>query len=249
MARPRILLINPNTSRSVTDLLAEEARRAAGGRAEIVAATARFGAAGIECLAEAAVAAHAVLEGVAEHPNVDAVIVAAFMDPGLEALREVAPMPAVGLAEAGVCAAASGGRRFSIVSLGPALRPGVERIVAGCGASGGLASIRYVSAGVLQLARDRAGLLDEIVAVANRAAAEDRAEAILFGGAVFAGVSREIAGRVPVPLVEGVAAAVEAALAAIAGKSPAAPRREGPLPKPYPGISPALARMIAGRPA
>ena len=85
-------------------------------------------------------------------------------------------MPAVGLAEAGVCAAASGGRRFSIVSLGPALRPGVERIVAGCGASGGLASIRYVSAGVLRLARDRAGLLDEIVAVANRAAAEDRAE-------------------------------------------------------------------------
>ena len=56
MTAPRILLVNPNTSQSVTDLLAAEARRRAGDRAEIVGVTARFGAAGIECLAEGAIA-------------------------------------------------------------------------------------------------------------------------------------------------------------------------------------------------
>jgi Asp/Glu/hydantoin racemase len=197
MTVPRILLVNPNTSPSVTDLLAAEARRRAGGRAEIVAVTARFGAAGIECLAEAAVAAHAVVERVSEHPDADAAIVAAFMDPGLEALREAAPMPAVGLAESGVRAAAAGGRRFAIVSLAPRLGVGVARVVAECGVADRLVALRYVSGGVLALARDRAAFLDEIAGLATGLATDEGAGAILFGGAVFAGIGRELGGRVP----------------------------------------------------
>lgn len=243
MTAPRILLVNPNTSQSVTDLLAAEARRRAGDRAEIVAATARFGAAGIECLAEGAIAAHAVLDRVAEHPDADAVIVAAFMDPGLEALREAAPMPAVGLAESGVRAAAAGGRRFAIVSLAPKLAPAVHRVVGECGVADRLVALRYVSGGVLALARDRAAFLDEIAGLAGRLA-EEGAEAILFGGAVFAGIGRDIGDRVPVPLFDGVGEAVEAALAAIAARPPRpAPRDPA---KPYPGLPDALARMLAG---
>ena len=244
MTVPRLLLVNPNTSPSVTDLLAAEARRRAAGRAEIVAVTARFGAAGIECLAEAAVAAHAVVERVSEHPDADAAIVAAFMDPGLEALREAAPMPAVGLAESGVRAAAAGGRRFAIVSLAPRLGVGVARVVAECGVADRLVALRYVSGGVLALARDRAAFLDEIAGLATGLAAEEGADAILFGGAVFAGIGRELGGRVPVPLFDGVGDAVEAALAAIVAGAPR-PQPRDPV-KPYPGLPDGLARMLAG---
>lgn len=244
MTAPRILLVNPNTSQSVTDLLAAEARRRAGDRAEIVGVTARFGAAGIECLAEGAVAAHAVLDRVAENPDADAVIVAAFMDPGLDALREAAPMPAVGLAESGVRAAAAGGRPFAIVSLAPKLAPAVHRLVGECGVADRLAALRYVSGGVLALAKDRAAFLDEIAGLAARVVAEDGAEAILFGGAVFAGIGRDIGDRVPVPLFDGVGDAVEAALAAIAAQ-PARPGPRDPA-KAYPGLPDALARMLAG---
>ncbi|BBK33943.1 Asp/Glu/hydantoin racemase [Stella humosa] len=244
MAVPRILLVNPNTSQSVTDRLATEARLVAGDRAEIPAATARFGAAGIETLAEATVAAHAVLDAVAARSDMDAVIVAAFMDPGLEALRESALVPAVGIAESGVRAAAAGGRRFAIVSLAPRLRVGVDRVIADCGVADRLVALRYVSGGVLDLARDRAAFLDEIMALAARVVAEDGAEAILFGGAVFAGIGRELGDRAGVPLYDGVGAAVEAALAAVAARPVRPPPRDPA--KPYPGLPDGLARMLAG---
>ncbi|MGE0719574.1 MAG: aspartate/glutamate racemase family protein [Alphaproteobacteria bacterium] len=237
----RILVLNPNTVTSVTALLAGEARLVAGDRAEILEATAPFGAGGIESQSEGAIAAHAVLTVGAEHQHVDAIIVAAFMDPGLDALREISMVPAVGLCESGVRAASVNGRRFALVSLGPAMRPLIERIVAGCGATDRLVSVRYVGASVPQMARDRPALLERIVDVA-RAAEADGAEAILFGGAVFAGIHREIGHRLTVPLVDGIGAATEAALAAppplredLTGRQPA---------KPYPGVPPALARLI-----
>lgn len=91
------------------------------------------------------------------------------------------PMPAVGLAESGVRAAAAGGRHFAIVSLARKLAPAVHRVVGECGVADRLVALRYVSGGVLALAKDRAAFLEEIAGLAGRLA-EEGAEAILFGG-------------------------------------------------------------------
>lgn len=66
----------------------------------LVPATARFGARYVASRASAAIAAHAVLEAVAEHfGQVDAVAIACFGDPGLEAVREIFPGLVAGMAE------------------------------------------------------------------------------------------------------------------------------------------------------
>ncbi len=85
-----LLLINPNTSDSVSELIRAEAERSASAGTEIEVLTAPFGVAYIETRFEALIGAYAAAELAAEHhANFDAVIVAAFGDPGLDGLREV----------------------------------------------------------------------------------------------------------------------------------------------------------------
>ncbi len=63
----KILLINPNITDSITEVMAGEARRSASPGTEIVAVTANFGTLYIENRIEAAIASHAVLESLAEY--------------------------------------------------------------------------------------------------------------------------------------------------------------------------------------
>jgi allantoin racemase len=93
----RLLVINPNISGSVTALIEAEARRSASAGTEITMQTAAFGVAYIETRFEALVGAYATAQLAAEHhAGHDAVVVAAFGDPGLAALREVLPVPVLG---------------------------------------------------------------------------------------------------------------------------------------------------------
>lgn len=239
----RILVINPNTSARITTILTAEARRIADDAAEVEGVTAPFGAASIESRAELAIAAHAVLEAIAAAPPCDAAIVAAFGDPGLDAAAEIAPMPVVGLARAGLQASAADGRRFAVVTLGRHLRPELERAAVAAGVADRLTSIRFLDGGVLDLAHDRERFLDAMVAAAAACVAEEGAEAVLFGGAPFAGVGRDLAGRVAVPVLDGLTCAVEAALALPRAAPPVLPPPSAVM-KPGIGLSPSLAGLI-----
>ncbi|HYF08570.1 MAG TPA: aspartate/glutamate racemase family protein, partial [Acetobacteraceae bacterium] len=106
----RLLLLNGNTDSAMSATLAAKADRALarlGARGvHVVPATARFGARYIATRATAAIAAHAVLDALAERigranpDRFDAAVIACFGDPGLEAAKELSPIPVVGMAEA-----------------------------------------------------------------------------------------------------------------------------------------------------
>ena len=143
----RILMLNPNTSRSVTDLIADAGRAAAAPGTEIVPATAPRGVPYIATRAEAVLGGAVALEMLAElHGGVDAAVIAAFGDPALGGARELFPIPVVGLAEAGMLTACMLGARFAIVTFAQALEPwyrecvewhGLERRCAGVRALAG----------------------------------------------------------------------------------------------------------------
>lgn len=143
----RILMLNPNTSQSVTDLIAAAARAAAAPGTEIVPVTAPRGMPYIATRAEAVLGGAVALEMLAElHGGVDAAVMAAFGDPALGGARELFPIPVVGLAEAGMLTACMLGARFAVVTFAQALEPwyrecvewhGLERRCAGVRALGG----------------------------------------------------------------------------------------------------------------
>jgi allantoin racemase len=208
---PRILVVNPNMSGAVTGMLAAEACRVAGPAVEIRAVTAAFGVAAIQTEADAAVAVQAVTEALAANGDCDAAIIAAFGDPGLDRARTEAPMPVVGLGQSGVLAAGAGGRPFGIVTIGAAMRGDIESKVARCGVREQLVALRFLPGTVPDLIRDRAAYRSAI-ADAVAACIVDGAQAVLLGGAPFAGIHREIDSATEVPVLDGLGAAVAAAL-------------------------------------
>lgn len=242
-AHRRILIVNPNISERVTQILATEARRIVGDAAEIVAVTAPFGAASLECRAELAIAAHAVLEAIAAARDYDSVVIGAFGDPGLEAAQEIAQAPVFGLGRSGLRAAAADGRRFAIVTIGARMRGEIERMATACGLADRFVAIRFLRGGVLDVAADRAAFTDALIVAANACAIENGAECVLFGGAPFAGLAHELAGRVAVPLVDGLASALRDAMAAPRHRLESAPAG-APLRKPTARVSEALAGRI-----
>ena len=114
----KLLLINANTSQSITDLLLREGRKIASSTTELAAVTARFGGRYVATRATYAIASHAALDVYAEYGHdADVVALACFGDPGLAALKEIASQPVVGMAEASCLEAAAKGR-FAIVTGG-----------------------------------------------------------------------------------------------------------------------------------
>ena len=153
----KILLINPNTSVSVTDRLVAAASAVAAPGTQILPLTAPRGLPYIASRAEAAIAAVVVLDMLAEHwRTADAAIIGAFGDPGLGGARELFPIPVVGLAEAAMLTACMLGRRFAIVSFTEALGAWYRETVEHHGLLGRLAGIRLFD-GQLRQHRQRAG--------------------------------------------------------------------------------------------
>lgn len=215
----RILLINANTTAAITQRLVDIANGMAPTGVVFTGATGRFGARYIASRAASAIAAHAALDAWAEHgAGADAVLIGCFGDPGLDALREVAPVPVLGLADA--AAAAAGGRRFGVVTGGAAWKPMLEEFFASRGVGAQLAGVRTVAPSGGEIARDPEAALALLASACRASAEEDGAELVILGGAGLAGLAARLVGRVPVPVLCSVEEGVRAAIAAL-GRGPA----------------------------
>jgi allantoin racemase len=243
----RILLINPNISDSVTDLIRAEARRSASAGTEVEALTAPFGVAYIETRFEAMVGAYATAQVAAERSGqCDAVVVAAFGDPGLGALRELLPVPVTGMTEAALASAHLLGHRISIIAISQRIQAWYREVVESYGFGPRLASIRALDRPISAIGGVQEEHAQALKALAERAVAEDGAEVIVLAGAPLAGLARSLQGQLPVPVVDGVSSAVRHAETLVALKPGRALRGSFALPpaKPHRGLPDAIARLL-----
>lgn len=220
-----LLLINPNISASVSALIEAEARRSVSPGNTVEVLTAPFGVAYIETRFEALIGAYAAAQLAAEHhARADAVIVAAFGDPGLAGLREALPCPVTGLSEAALASACLLGHRFSIVAISSRIRAWYRETVEHNGMAGRLASIRGLDETLANIGTVQGDHRAQLLAVANRCVDEDGADVIVLAGAPLAGLARDLVHELPVPAVDGVSSAVRHAETLIALR-PHAPRK------------------------
>ena len=179
----RLLMINPNTTVSITDKVVEVARQCAAPGTEIVGATGRFGARYISSRTASAIAGHAALDAWANAGPHDGVILACFGDPGLDALRELSPKPVVGMADASIHAACMLGQRFAIVTGGERWVAMLEEFVAARGLAGRLAGVLAVPQTGAAIAQDPDAALDALAACCRTAVSERGADCVILGGA------------------------------------------------------------------
>lgn len=205
----RILLLNPNMTQAMTDNMAAIAQGAVGDRAEIIAVTASRGFPYIASRAEAAVAGGIVLEMIAEHVgNVDAVVIAAFGDPGLSGARDLFDLPVVGMAEAAVMSAAMLGETFAVVTFSPLMTRWYTECVVATGLGARFRGVRAPASQPFDIADVQSTLRNSLIELATKAATEDGADVIILGGAPLAGLAPQIGSDVPAIVVDPIAAAV-----------------------------------------
>ena len=205
----RILLINPNISASVSELIDAEAKRSASAGTTIQTVTAPFGVAYIETRFEALIGAYAAAQLAGEHAgHYDAVVVAAFGDPGLPGLKEVLPCPVVGLTQAALASACLLGNRISIVAISRRIRAWYQETVDSYGLGSRLVSIRSLDEPLPNIGSIQQDKAASLLATANLCVREDGADVIILAGAPLAGLARSLSGKLPVPVVDGVSSAV-----------------------------------------
>jgi len=246
----RLLLVNPNTSESLTALLAAAAFPAASPTTQIEAITAPRGVPYIATRADAVFGAAVAIEMLAaHHQRFDAAIIAAFGDPGLGAARELLSIPVVGLAEAGMLAACLLGRRFGIVSFAVALEPWYRECVAWHGLEGRCSGIRTLDSPFSAIGEVQHEKADLLVALAGRAIREDGADVIVLAGAPLAGLAALVRDRIDVPVVDCMAAAVKQAemLVTLDPRKPVAGTYRRPAYKESSGLDPSVAALISGK--
>jgi Asp/Glu/hydantoin racemase len=238
-----LLLINPNTTASITALVLKHARSFASKGTSLRAVSGAFGPRYIASRIGYAIAGHAAIDAFANDKRAkDAVVLACFGDPGLAALKEVSSVPVVGMAEASILQACTLGKRFSIVTGGERWKPMLEEFVAGQGLSSRLASVRTVAPTGAAIARNPKAAMALLAKGCRACVKEDRADVVILGGAGLAGLAATLKSAVDVPVLDGVACAISMA-ESLAGQKPAGlGKRAAPVESI--GLSPALTRLI-----
>ena len=243
----RLLLLNPNTSESLTERMIAVAREVAARDTDLVAWTAPRGFPYISSRAEACISATFVLEAIAEHADaVDAVVIAAFGDPGLVAARELFDVPITGMADASMLTACALGERFAIVTFSGALSPWYHDGVVQAGLTGRFAGVHVPQGAFSSVDSVQEELADPLADLAADAAHQHNANVAILAGAPLAGLAPRLADRLPIPAIDPVQAAVlQAEL--LVRLQPAAARVGSfarPRAKSSKGVSPALAQYI-----
>jgi len=242
-----ILLINPNTTASITDLVLKTARRFGRPDTRLRALTGAFGPRYIASRAAYAIAGHAALDALAnDKGRKDAVVLACFGDPGLAALKEVSPVPVVGMADASILQACAMGNRFSIVTGGERWKSMLEEFVASHGLTSRLASVRTVAPTGAAIARNPKAAMALLAKGCTACVREDGADVVILGGAGLAGLAAKLKTMVDAPLLDGVACAISTA-EGLARQKPVK-AGSGALARPAPvesiGLSKGLAKLL-----
>jgi allantoin racemase len=204
----RILLINPNTTGSMTDEMVAAAR-AVEPAVEVIGATARHGVAAIDGYRDDVLAAAAVIDQIEAHAGqFDGAIVGCFGDPGLFAARELTEAPVVGIAEASVLSAMTLGRRFSILTTLDRGVPPLADLVRLHGVESRCASIRASDVTVLDAHENPDAAADALEREGRLAIELDKAEVLCLGCGGMVGLRERLEANLSVPVIEAVPAAM-----------------------------------------
>jgi allantoin racemase len=203
----KIKVVNPNTTESMTRMIEASARGAAGPGTGVVAVSPPMGPASIESHYDEALSVPGLLAEITGGQAADGYVIACFGDPGLDAAREVAPGPVVGIAEAAMRAATYLGRSFTVVTTLARTTGRAHELVDRYGVRPYCRGVRACDIPVLQL-ETAPGARHRILQECRAALDTDGAEVIVLGCAGMADLCADLTAELGAPVVDGVAAAV-----------------------------------------
>lgn len=204
----RILVINPNTTASMTGKIGKAATSVASSGTEIVAVNPADGPPSIEGYFDEVFAVPGIIAEMSKAPAADAYVIACFDDTGLDAARCATEAPVIGIGEAAFHLASLVAGKFSVVTTLARSVPAIEHNLAKYGLSSRCAKVRSSEVAVLELERPGSNARHRISDEIARAIREDHAEAIVLGCAGMADLAHSLSKEHGVPVLDGVVCAI-----------------------------------------
>jgi len=199
-----IHIVNPNTSRSFTDKVDHAARAVASPGTEISATQPAMGPVSIEGYYDEAYAIPGMLARIreAEALGADAHVIACFDDTGLDAARQLARAPVIGIGEAAYHVASLVAGKFAVVTTLALAIPQMEHNLVRYGLATRCAKVRAAGIPVLALEDPASGGVERISAEIEAAKRDDHAEAIVLGCAGMADLAADLSAKHGLPASE-----------------------------------------------
>jgi len=207
----RILLINPNTTASMTRKIEAAARAVAAAGTEVIAVNPSDGPPSIEGYFDEVFSIPGLIGEMRKAPDMDAYVIACFDDTGLDAARCFTTAPVIGIGEAAFHVASLVAGKFSVITTLGRSVPAIEHNLAKYGLASRCARVRASEIPVLDLEKPDSEASSKISAEIDRAIADDRAEAIVLGCAGMADLADRLSAKHALPVIDGVACAVKLA--------------------------------------
>lgn len=213
MTHHHILVINPNTTVSMTEKIAVAARQAASPATRITAVNPAEGPKVIQGPDDGAAALPGLFDlfdrTLQANPKITAVVIACFDDTGLFELKKRSPVPVIGIGEAAYHLASIAALKFSVVTTLSVSVPVLEDNLRRLGLANRCTKVRASEVPVLALEDPASDARHRIEREMETALEEDDIGAIALGCAGMADLAKNLTERFSVPVIDGVASAVK----------------------------------------
>lgn len=207
----RILVINPNTTGSMTEKIGRAAEAVAAPGTAIVARNPKTGPASIQGVEDGIAALPGLFDEIETAEECDAIVIACFDDTGLYEARRRTRVPVIGIGEAAYHYAMLVAERFSVVTTLSVSIPVIQENIMRYGLSARCGKVRASNVPVLELERPGSTARETISDEIASALLHDNSDAIVLGCAGMADLAADLSARHGVPVIDGVAAAIKLA--------------------------------------
>jgi allantoin racemase len=214
----KILLVNPNSSEEMTRDIAVTVNSIGLQNYDIKTIRMENSPHVLESFADYTMAGRELLQYFRDGRNSDCagVLLACFGDPALYALKEILPVPVIGIAEAALSMALLMGFKFSIVASSPKAVPMMESLVKAYGLEGRMASVECLNMPIENFLQNRELTADPLAVAAERALARG-AEVLVLGCAGLTMLEKKVEEKFRLKVIDPVRAGIFSLIALLDG--------------------------------
>ena len=204
----KICIINPNTTRAMTQKIDSTAKKFASADTQIVSVEPNVGPESIEGFYDEAFCIPGLVEEIEKHSDADSYIIACFDDTGLEVIRSITEKPVIGIGEAAYHIATMVAGNFTVITtLSRSIRPLTHNLKK-YGLFENCVKVTAIEVPVLDLENISKDNLNKLNKGIQDTIENDNAESIILGCAGMADLAKSLETKHQLPVIEGVSSAI-----------------------------------------
>ena len=208
-SKPKIVVINPNTTASMTDRIRLVSESVISDDFCLTVVNPSSGPASIEGYYDEAMSLAGLLDLVKQHHDAAGFVIACFDDTGLDAARCLTASPVVGIGEAAYHMASMISNKFGVVTTLSRSIPALEHNLVRYGLAARCSGVRASDIPVMEVEASNGTAFERINAEVEQAIKMDKAEAIVLGCAGMAELGATLHDLHNIPVLDGISCAIK----------------------------------------